>query len=78
MYIVTSNVPLILKVRDKNFFSQAKHIMGHFAGFFEGVKKVENLKKCPIICFAPDKKKFPGLSKSGVHWYFYVLERERE
>ncbi len=35
--------------------------MGHFAGFFEGVKKVVapsiNPKKCPIICFAPDKKK---------------------
>jgi hypothetical protein len=49
-----------LKVRDIIFFSQAKHIIWHFAGFFEGVKKVKasskNPKKCPIICFAPDEK----------------------
>ncbi len=32
------NVPLILKVRDIIFFSRVKHIMGHFAGSFEGVK----------------------------------------
>ncbi len=23
--------------------------------------------KCPIICFAPEKKNYPGLSKSAVH-----------
>jgi hypothetical protein len=28
--------------------------MGHFAGFFEEAE--ENPAKCPIICFAPDKK----------------------
>jgi hypothetical protein len=34
---LTINVPLILKVRDiKFFFSWAKHIIGHFSGFFEG------------------------------------------
>jgi hypothetical protein len=32
---LTINVPLILKVWDIIFFSRAKHIMGHFAGFFE-------------------------------------------
>jgi hypothetical protein len=34
--VLTINVPLILKVRDIIFFSRAKHIMGHFAGFFQG------------------------------------------
>jgi hypothetical protein len=36
--ILTINVPLILKVWDIIFFSRAKHIMGHFAGFFEGAE----------------------------------------
>ncbi len=36
--VITINVPLILKVRDIIFFSRAKHIMGHFTGFFEGAK----------------------------------------
>jgi hypothetical protein len=31
-YKITINVPLILKVRDIIFFSQAKHIMEHFLG----------------------------------------------
>jgi hypothetical protein len=36
--VITINVPLILKVRDIIFLSGAKHIMGHFAGFFEGAE----------------------------------------
>jgi hypothetical protein len=66
--------------------------MGHFTGILEGaflsvakgnfgVKKVEapskNPKKCPTICFAPDKKIISGLSKSEVHWYFYVPKKEK-
>jgi hypothetical protein len=35
---ITITVPLILKVRDIIFFSWAKHIMGHFAGFFKRAK----------------------------------------
>jgi hypothetical protein len=31
-----TNVPLILKVCGVIFLSRAKHIMGHFLGFFEG------------------------------------------
>jgi hypothetical protein len=63
-----TNAPLILKVLEIIFLSGAKHMMGHFLGFFEffyaqdnlGVKKVsapsKNPKKCPIICFAHEKK----------------------
>jgi hypothetical protein len=54
--------------------------MRHFESKF-GVKKfkalLKNPKKCPIICFALDNKKYPELSKSEVHWYFYVTKRER-
>jgi hypothetical protein len=32
---VTINVLLILQVRDIIYFPRAKHIKGHFAGFFE-------------------------------------------
>jgi hypothetical protein len=35
---ITINAPLILKVRDIIFFFAGKHIMGHFAGFFEGTE----------------------------------------
>jgi hypothetical protein len=42
--ILTINVPLILKVRDIISFSWAKHIMGHFAGFFEGAETLFILK----------------------------------
>ncbi len=35
---ITITVPLILEVRDIIFFSQAKHVMGHFAGFFKGAE----------------------------------------
>ncbi len=50
--IRTINVPLILKVQDIIFFSRAKHIMGHFLGFFEaqgnlGLKKVSAPSKTP-------------------------------
>jgi hypothetical protein len=46
-----TNLPLVLKVQEIVFFlSEAKHIMGPFLGFFEGASK------CPIICFAPEKK----------------------
>jgi hypothetical protein len=36
--ILTINVPLFLEVRDFMFFRQEKHIISHFAGFFEGAK----------------------------------------
>ncbi len=42
--IISINVPLILKVWDIIFFSQAKHISGHFAGFFEGAETFLTLK----------------------------------
>jgi hypothetical protein len=35
---LTINVPSILKVRKISFFLQAKHIMGHFGGFFKGAQ----------------------------------------
>jgi hypothetical protein len=35
---LTINAPLILKDRDVIFFLRAKHIMGQFAGFFEGAE----------------------------------------
>jgi len=40
---------------------QAKHIIGHFKGFFIEIKKVEismkNPEKWPIMCFVQMKKK---------------------
>jgi hypothetical protein len=40
---------------------------------------LKNHKKCPVICFAPDKKKkSPALSKSEVHWYFMFKRERRE
>jgi hypothetical protein len=39
--IITTDVPLILRVQDIIFLLLAIHIMGHFLGFFEGAKKVE-------------------------------------
>jgi hypothetical protein len=39
--------------------------MGHFAGFFEGAETF----------LTP--KLFPGLTKSEVHWYFYVPKKEK-
>ncbi len=40
---------------------------------------MKNPKKCPIICFASDKKESPALSESEAHWYCMSLrERERE
>jgi hypothetical protein len=38
---ITINAPLILKAGDIIFLSGAKHIMGHFAGFFEGAGRRE-------------------------------------
>jgi hypothetical protein len=37
-YVLTINAPLILKMRDINFFLWANYIMGHFKRYFEGVK----------------------------------------
>jgi hypothetical protein len=38
---ITIYVPLILIVREVNvFFMQAKHIIGDFEGFFQGVKTI--------------------------------------
>jgi hypothetical protein len=36
-----------LKMRDIIFFLRANYIMGHFKGYFEGVKKVEAPSKYP-------------------------------
>ncbi len=36
--IITINVPLILKMREIIFFLRANYLMGHFKGYFEGVK----------------------------------------
>ncbi len=48
-----------------SFFSRAKHIMGHFKGFFEGA--------------APDKKIIPCTFRiRGTLVFFYVPERVRE
>jgi hypothetical protein len=68
-FILTINVPLILKVRDIIFFCRQK---------VEAPSK--NPKKRPSICFAPDKKKqFPGLSKSEVQYIVtFMSKRERE
>ncbi len=33
-----TSIPLILKEREIIFLSWAKHIMGHFEGFFDGAK----------------------------------------
>ncbi len=66
--LIHINVPLILKVQ-KIFFTRAKHIMGHFEGFFKvadtffdpeiALRVIEpppskNRKKCLIICFPPN------------------------
>ncbi len=68
MDILTINALLILKVWDIICFSRAKHITGHFAGFLEGDKTFLT----PKLTWA-----FPGLSKSEVHWYFYVPKKEK-
>jgi hypothetical protein len=57
--------------------------MGHFEGFFKGVKKVEarskNLKKCPIICFAPDKNNnFQDFQNQRYIGIFMSQERDRK
>jgi hypothetical protein len=59
--IITINVPLILKVRDINFFLRVKHNWAfHYAQDNLGVKMVsapsKHPEKCPSIFFAPDKK----------------------
>jgi hypothetical protein len=36
--IITTNVPLLLKVRDFMFFRRGIHINSHFEGFFEGAE----------------------------------------
>jgi hypothetical protein len=38
VFIIFINVPLFLEVRDFMFFRRGKHIISHFAGFFEGAK----------------------------------------
>jgi hypothetical protein len=35
---ITINVPLFLEARDFMFFRREKHIISHFAGFFEGAE----------------------------------------
>jgi hypothetical protein len=38
VYIITINVPLILKMGEIIFFLQANYFMGHFEQYFEGAK----------------------------------------
>jgi hypothetical protein len=45
--VLTINVPLILKMRWIIFFMRANYFMGHYEGYFEGVKKVEATSKYP-------------------------------
>ncbi len=72
-WFLTINALLILKVL---FFFAGKTYYGAFRRvFWRGSK---NPAKCPIICFAPDKKIISRTLKSEVHWYFYVPKRERE
>jgi hypothetical protein len=66
-----------LKVRNITFFSWAKHIIGHFTEFFEGTPS-KNPKKCPMICFAPDKKIISRTFKiRGTLVFLCPEERER-
>ncbi len=80
--VLTINAPLILKARVIIFFSQAKHIMRHFAGAILGSKRSGPPRKTPrntpLYVLPQTKILFPGLAKSEVHWYFYVPKRERE
>jgi hypothetical protein len=54
----------------------------HSEGQFWGQKGQDPLEKpqaMPHYMFCPKQKKlFPVLSKSEVHWYFYVPKRERK
>ncbi len=63
------------------FPGQNIYIIGHFEGHF-CVKKIEaplkNPKKCPIICFAPDKKNNPlHFQNQRYIGILYFLKRER-
>ncbi len=66
-YHKSTNVPLILKVQEIIFLPGAKHIMGHFLQFFRGGLAFFEPSKCPIICFAREKKNFSHFQNQ---WYF--------
>ena len=46
-----------MKVREVIFFMRAKHIIGHFDGFFKEFKKVEISMKNPKLYVLPKYKK---------------------
>jgi hypothetical protein len=72
--IITNNELLILKVRDINLFSRAKHIMGSK----RSRPPQKTPRNAPLYVLPQTKNLFPALSKSEVHWYFYFPKRERE
>jgi hypothetical protein len=75
-----TNVPLILKVLEIIFLFGAKHIMGHFLGFFEGAETFLTPKlplnrpprKTPqnaLLYVLPAKKNnIPDYSKSVIQY----------
>jgi hypothetical protein len=68
-------VPLILKVLDIIFWSGAKNIMGHFAGFFEGLDLFD-----PKIAlrYAHDNFKVKAPSKNPAKCPIICLAREKK
>jgi hypothetical protein len=63
--VLTINVPLFLEVRDFMFFMREKHIISHFAGFFEGAKTFLTSK------FRHQKSRGP--LKNPKKWLGYVF-----
>jgi hypothetical protein len=55
---------------------RAKHIIGHYEGFVEGVAKSRGLPRKPQemtdYLLLQHKKYHNKLLESAVHWYFYV------
>jgi hypothetical protein len=83
--VLTINILLILKVRDNVIFFAGKTYNGAFRYAQDnlGVKKFsapsKNSQKCPIICFAPDKKIiYRTLKIRGALVFLCPKERERE
>jgi hypothetical protein len=58
-------IPIVLSVAKGNFWVKRSR----------PPRKIP--RNAPLYVLTQTKKYSPGLSKSEVHWYFYVLERER-
>jgi hypothetical protein len=69
-------VPLILKVRDIIFFSQAKHIMAHLAGFFERSRPPRKIPRNAPLYVLPQTKK--NLKDFQNQWYIGIFTSLRE